>query len=601
MLGYVQEGKAIMLRTHTCGQLRPDDMGQEVTLAGWVNRRRDHGGLIFIDLRDREGLTQVVFNPDISASAHQVAAQVRAEYVLQITGTVHQRPEGMENPELSTGQVEVVAGFAQILNSSRTPPFYINRETPVEETVRLRYRYLDLRRPRMQRNMILRHRVVKFIRDYLDRQGFVEIETPLLIKSTPEGARDYVVPSRVHPGKFYALPQSPQQLKQLLMVAGFDRYFQIARCLRDEDQRADRQPEHTQLDLEMSFVEQEDILHLIEELFTQLVQQVTPQKKVLSPFPRLTYDEAMARYGTDKPDLRYGLELGDLSGSLAQSSFGAFKSGVASGGQVKGLRAPGCGSYSRRQTDGLVQLAQEQGAGGLVTLAVQRDGSLRGAVAKFLTADEQVAVVQAMEAQPGDLLCIVAGAPSTVASTLDALRREFAGRLELADPSLLAFVWIVDFPLFRWDDDLGRWDAEHHPFVMPKAEDIRLLDVDPGAVRADCYDIACNGLELASGSIRIHRRDIQEKVFECLGYGPEEVEALFGHLLRAFEYGAPPHGGIAPGIDRLLLVLAGEPNIREVMAFPKSQNGLGLMMETPSALSVEQLRELHIQLAEDLR
>ncbi len=588
-----------MLRTHTCGQLRPDDVGQETTLAGWVNRRRDHGGLIFIDLRDREGLTQVVFNPDVSADAHQIAAQARAEYVLQITGTVHQRPEGMENPELATGEVEVIVDHAQILNRSQTPPFYINREAPVDESLRLRYRYLDLRRPRMQRNIILRHRVVKFIRDFLDERGFVEIETPLLIKSTPEGARDYVVPSRVHPGKFYALPQSPQQLKQLLMVAGFDRYFQIARCLRDEDQRADRQPEHTQLDLEMSFVEQEDILQLIEELFTQLVQQVVPHKRVISPFPRLTYDEALARYGTDKPDLRYGLELVDLSTELAESSFGAFKNALAAGGQVKGLRAPGCGSYSRRQTDELAQLAQERGAGGLVTLSVQQGGSLRGSAARFLPAGEQTAVLEAMEAQAGDLLCIVAGEPATVASAMDALRREFARQLELEEPDLLAFVWILDFPLFRWDEDLGRWDAEHHPFVMPKAEDIPLLSADPGAVRADCYDIACNGLELASGSIRIHRRDIQEKVFERLGYGPEEVEALFGHLLRAFEYGAPPHGGIAPGIDRLMLVLADEPNIREVMAFPKSQHGLDLMMDTPSAVTAEQLRELHIRLAED--
>jgi aspartyl-tRNA synthetase len=588
-----------MLRTHTCGQLRPDDIGQEVTLAGWVNRRRDHGGLIFIDLRDREGLTQVVFNPDVSANAHQVAAQVRAEYVLQITGGVHQRPEGMENPQLATGEVEVIADHAQILNNSRTPPFYINKEAPVEESLRLRYRYLDLRRPRMQRNILLRHRVVKFIRDSLDQQGFVEIETPLLIKSTPEGARDYVVPSRVHPGKFYALPQSPQQLKQLLMVAGFDRYFQIARCLRDEDQRADRQPEHTQLDLEMSFVEQEDILQLIEHLFTQLVQQVTPQKRVISPFPRLTYDEALARYGTDKPDLRYGLELVDLSADLVQSSFGAFRNALTAGGQVKGLRAPGCGGYSRRQTDELAQLAQDQGAGGLVTLSVQQGGWLRGSAARFLSEGEQAAIVQAMEAQPDDLLCIVAGAPAIVASALDALRREFARRLELEDPSLLAFVWIVDFPLLRWDQDLECWDPEHHPFVMPKAEDIPLLDTDPGAVRADCYDIACNGIELASGSIRIHRRDIQEKVFERLGYGPEEVEALFGHLLQAFEYGAPPHGGIAPGIDRLVMVLASEPNIREVMAFPKSQSGLGLMMDTPSAVSAEQLKELHIRLVED--
>ena len=588
-----------MLKTHGCGELRAEHAGQAVTLAGWVHRRRDHGGLIFIDLRDRSGITQVVCNPAISAEAHQVASQCRNEYVLQVRGTVHRRPEGLVNPDLPTGEIEVAADEVTVLNPSKTPPIYINIEDDVDEAVRLRYRYLDLRRQRMQRNIILRHRVVKFIRDYLDARGFVEIETPILIKSTPEGARDYVVPSRVHPGKFYALPQSPQQLKQLLMVAGFEKYFQIARCFRDEDLRADRQPEFTQLDMEMSFVEQEDVLRITEDLFIALVREMEPETgKSLqqAPFPRLTYDEAMARYGTDKPDLRYGLELVDVSGLVAECGFRVFAQTVADGGQVKALVAPGCAGYSRRQVDELTSLVKRQGAGGLVTIAVQ-GGGLKSSVAKFLSGSELEAIVERTGAGVGDLVCIVADQPPVVARTLDALRREFAVRLSLADPNQLAFCWVVDFPLLEWNEEEGRWSAVHHPFTSAKDEDWALLESgDPGQAKANAYDLVLNGWEVGGGSIRIHRRDRQALMFRVLGITPQEAQAQFGHMLEAFEYGAPPHGGIAPGVDRLVALLAGEPNIKEVIAFPKTQTAMDLMTQAPSEISSQQLAELHIRI-----
>jgi aspartyl-tRNA synthetase len=585
-----------MLRTHLCGELRTEHVGQRVTLAGWVHRRRDMGGLIFIDLRDRAGIVQVVCDTD-HETAHAAAQEARNEYVVQVKGRVRAREPDQVNPALPTGEVEVAVEELGILNPAMTPPFYINRESEVSELLRLQYRYLDLRRPRMQRNLKLRHDTITFMRSFLNARGFIEVETPILIKSTPEGARDYVVPSRVHHGQFYALPQSPQQLKQLLMVAGFDRYYQIARCFRDEDLRADRQPEFTQLDLEMSFVEQNDILDLIEALFIELVHHVTPHKRMNEPFPRMTYEEAMARYGTDKPDLRYGMELVDLSDLVAGSAFRVFSSTVAEGGQVRAIVLPGCAGYSRRQVDELAAFVQSYGAKGLATIAVQEDGP-RSSIARFLSEDELAALIERAEATPGDLIAIVANTPKVVAAALSALRQEMGGRLGLADPDLLAFAWVVDFPLLEWDEEAQRWDAVHHPFTMPKPEQIDLLDTDPGAVHADCYDIVCNGYEVGSGSIRIHLRDVQEKVFALLNYTPEETMRRFGHMLTAFEYGTPPHGGIAPGIDRLVMILADESNIKEVVAFPKTASATDPMTDAPSAIDPIQLEELHLRIVE---
>jgi aspartyl-tRNA synthetase len=586
-----------MYRSQTCGELRPEHVGQEVTLAGWVHRRRDHGPIIFIDLRDRYGITQVVFDSSGQPEAHAAAAEARSEYVLQITGRVRARPAEAVNPDLATGGIEVVGQRVTLLNPARTTPLYISKEGGEDESLRLKYRYLDLRRERMQRNLILRHRVIKFMRDFLDQEGFLEIETPILIKSTPEGARDYLVPSRVHPGEFYALPQSPQQLKQLLMVAGYDRYFQIARCFRDEDLRADRQPEFTQLDMELSFVEQEDVLSLIERLFTELCGAVVPHKRLITPFPRLSYSEAMERYGSDKPDLRYDLPLVNLGETLANTPFAVFKGALESGGQVKGLRAPGCGGYSRKQLDELTDMARANGAKGLAWAIVSGDGGeIRSSFGKNLGEGEMQALVERMGGAPGDLLLIVADTAAVVAATLDKLRREFASRLNLADPELLHFAWVLDFPLLDWNSDEGRWDAVHHPFTAPQDADLALMDSDPGKVRAKAYDLVLNGYEVGGGSIRIHRRDVQQKLFDLLGISPETAQAQFGHMLEAFEYGAPPHGGIAPGIDRIVMLLADESTIREVMAFPKTQQAADLMTSAPSPVDERQLRELHIAL-----
>jgi aspartyl-tRNA synthetase len=586
-----------MLKSINCGDLRPANVGQTVTLAGWVHRRRDHGALIFLDLRDRSGIVQVTCDSQSAPAAHAVLLAARNEYVIQVTGVVRERPAGLANENLPTGEIEVAATAAQILNEARTTPFYINEDAEVDEALRLKYRYLDLRRPAVQRNIILRHDVVKLIRDYMDGQGFVEIETPMLIKTTPEGARDYVVPSRVHPGEFYALPQSPQQLKQLLMVAGYERYFQIARCFRDEDLRADRQPEFTQLDVEMSFIERADIMAVIEPLYTQIIETFGRKPILCKPFPVITYAEAMAKYGSDKPDLRFGMEFVDLSETVRDSGFGVFSGAVAEGGQVKAVVAPGAAHYSRKQLDDLGESAKRQGAKGIVWIAAREDG-LRAST-KAITDAELAAIAGQCRGAAGDLIVIVADAkPNTVAKALGELRLVLGRQLGLVAGDVHALCWVVEFPLLEWSADEQRWTAMHHPFTSAMDEDWPLLDTDPGKVRAKAYDLVMDGWEVGGGSIRIHRCERQQAMFRALGIGPEEAEEKFGHLLEAFEYGAPPHGGIATGIDRTVAILAGTPSIREVIAFPKTASATDLMFRSPSPISAAQLRELHLKVTE---
>ena len=585
----------VFFRTHTCGELNIDNIGQKVTLAGWVNRRRDHGGLVFLDIRDRYGITQVICDPERSPEAHRVASELRSEYVIQVTGAVARRLPGTENPNLSTGSIEVVAEQIQVLNPARTTPFPISDNIQVDESLRLKYRYLDLRRPRMRDNIVLRHKTVKVIRDYLDERGFLEIETPILMKSTPEGARDYLVPSRLYPGEFYALPQSPQQLKQLLMVAGLDRYFQIARCFRDEDQRSDRQPEFTQLDVEMAFVAEEDVMSLIEGLLIHLIENTTHKHIKQRPFPRLRYEAVMNRYGTDHPDLRFDLPLLEISDLASAGNFGVFKSALAANGVVKGIRVPGAAGYSRKEIDELTEFARMLGARGLVSLALGAAGEIKSPLTRFMSVAEIQSIIDRLEGQPGDLLLFVADSAKVCNDVLFRLRTKLGERLKLIDPNEMALCWVVDFPLLHFDEQGQRYEAEHNPFSGMDEAHIDRLDSDPLHIRARQYDIICNGYEIGGGSVRINVAELQHKVFSLMKLSEEQIKEQFGHMLEAFEYGAPPHGGIALGIDRLVMLLADEDNIREVIAFPKTQSALDLLMNAPSPVDEEQLRELHLQ------
>ena len=593
-----------MYKDTNCGEPRKSHVGSVITVAGWVHTRRDHGNLIFIDLRDRSGLLQVVFNPENSAAAHELAGSLRSEWVIQVTGNLAARLEGADNPELETGEVELIATELTVLNKSVTPPFEIEDDSEVDANTRLKYRFIDLRRPKMQKALKLRHKVTHIMWDYLTDKGFTQVETPILIKSTPEGARDYVVPSRVHPGNFYALPQSPQQLKQLLMVSGVERYFQIAKCFRDEDLRADRQPEHTQLDFEMSFVHQDDVMAVVEELYARIVNETRPEVEVTLPFPRLTYAEALEKYGSDKPDLRFGLEMTTITETAASSDARVFQAVASSGGTIRGFVAPGCGDYGRRQTDDLTEFAKSSGAQGLVFIALDEsaesidaleDDQVKSPLKKFLSLDVIKKMANEMGAQPGDLMLIVAGTSKLVNTVLSNLRNEMGRRLGLADPNKIAFAWVYDFPLFDWDDEIQGYVPAHHVFSSPKEEHMQYLDSDPGKVIGTLWDLVCNGSEMGSGSIRINDRDLQTKLFQIIGYSEDQINDRFGQLLTAFTYGAPPHGGMGLGLDRLCAILAGEDAIREVIAFPKTQSATDPLFEAPSAIEQEQLEELHLR------
>ncbi|AJY76101.1 aspartyl-tRNA synthetase [Paenibacillus beijingensis] len=585
--------ETMMLKTHQCGRLTKADVGQTVTLNGWVQRRRDLGGVLFIDLRDRTGIVQIVFNPDFSGDALEVADRARNEYVLAVKGTVVQRDPETFNPNLPTGEIEVRVQEIEIMNAAKTPPFPIEDGVEVDESLRLKYRYLDLRRPEMQKTLLLRSKAAKLFRDYLDGEGFIEVETPILTKSTPEGARDYLVPSRVHPEEFFALPQSPQIFKQLLMVGGLERYYQIARCFRDEDLRADRQPEFTQVDIETSFLSQDQLLGMMEDLTAKLLKE-TVGVELQTPFQRITYADAMNKYGSDKPDLRFGLEIEDITDIVSASDVKVFANVAASGGVVKALNAKGCASWSRKELDDLQPFAARYGGKGLAWITV-KDGEWRGPIVKFLKPEEIAALTERLNVEDGDLLTFSADKKKVVADVLGNLRSKLGRDLGLIDDSVFKFAWVVDFPLLGWDEEAKRYVAEHHPFTRPNEEDLHLFDSNPGEIRAQAYDLVLNGYEVGGGSMRIYKREVQEKMFAALGFTPEEAHEKFGFLLDAFEYGTPPHGGIAFGFDRLVMLLAGRTNLRETIAFPKTASATDLLTDAPSLVEASQLEQLHIR------
>ncbi|MGI6657228.1 MAG: aspartate--tRNA ligase [Desulfobulbus sp.] len=587
------ESMGALRRTHTCNELTPDQLDRETTLMGWVLRRRDHGGVIFIDLRDRWGITQVVFNPEINAEVHARAHQLRSEWVIAVRGTVARRPADMENPKLATGEIEVLVQELRILNSSETPPFPLDEDVEISDTLRLQYRYLDLRRPEIAGNLILRHQAMQTVRSYLNEHGFLEIETPMLTRSTPEGARDYLVPSRIHAGKFFALPQSPQLFKQILMVAGMDRYYQIVKCFRDEDLRADRQPEFTQIDMELSFVSEDEIIELSEGMIAALFKAIrgidaTP------PFPRISYDEALRRFGTDRPDTRFGYELVDLTEELRGCGFKVFNSVIDKGGMVKAINAKGCGGFSRKDLDDLTEYAGRFGARGMAWIKV-KDDEWQSPITKFFSETEIEGMRRALDAEPGDLILFGADTAKTVHQVLAELRLELARRTGLIDNDCFNFLWVTDFPLLEYDEELKRFTAVHHPFTAPNEEQLDLLATDPAAVKSRAYDLVLNGNEIGGGSIRIHRPDMQKTIFKALGIGDEEAREKFGFLLRALELGAPPHGGLAFGVDRLMMLLTGSTSIRDVIAFPKTQKATCPLTEAPAPVSRKQLTELHLR------